>query len=96
MAAFAPALKLAQLAWRCAGIMFAAPLIPYQKAVPKVLHPRAPAFLMLYQDHIPTSYTTCSKLYISLTCSCAPQHCHAQITAGIVHCRSNYQAQSRC
>ena len=36
MRAFAPALKMAQLAWRCAGVMFAAPLISFQKAVPKV------------------------------------------------------------
>ena len=46
--AFAPALKLAQLAWRCAGVMFAAPFISYQKAVPKVLHSCASASLMLY------------------------------------------------
>ncbi len=36
MRAFGPALKMAQLAWRCAGVMFAAPLISFQKAVPRV------------------------------------------------------------
>ena len=90
MAAFAPALKLAQLAWRCAGVMFAAPLISYQKAVPKVIHPRAPASLMLHWAQIPTSYTACSESHISLTYSCTPQHCHANVTAGIVHCRSRF------
>ena len=36
MRAFAPALKMAQLAWRCAGVMFSAPLISFHKAVPRV------------------------------------------------------------
>ena len=36
MRAFAPALKMAQLAWRCAGVMFAAPLISFEKAIPRV------------------------------------------------------------
>ena len=36
MRAFGPALKMAQLAWRCANVMFAAPLISFQKALPRV------------------------------------------------------------
>ncbi len=34
--AFAPALKMAQLAWRCARVISASPLISFQKAMPKV------------------------------------------------------------
>lgn len=41
MAAFAPTLKLAQMAWRCAGVIFGSPLISYQRALPKVLGPQA-------------------------------------------------------